>query len=224
MDKEYWEIRLQAYVDNELEPADRQAVEAYMEEHPEFKKRAEALSALKARLKLHAEDIQMPEAVGQRLNALFDSQGPVVQKKSRKHGLFYTIAAIAAVILLAILAPNTVNEPYNFEETVLVGEVVCPGCVISERVGLEKNDLCESGHVLGIQTDAGELYRIADDSDGQAIRSNWSLYKKRVKVKGSLLKPERLLRVQHVESVPVQSAHLHHTGHVHPSHSVALAP
>lgn len=224
MDREYWEIRLQAYVDNELEPADRKAVESYMDEHPDFRQQAQALLALKSRLQVHAADVQIPAAVEARLQGLFDAQGVVKPKRQRNMNLFYSIAAMAAVIMLAILTPNVLKKPYAFQDTVVAGKVICPGCVIAERTGLAKNDLCASGHVLGIETDEGALYRFADDAASQPYRSDWSFYNKRVRVSGLLLETERLLRVDNLQQLDTKSAHFHPPGHSMPSHSVVLAP
>lgn len=225
MDREYWEIRLQAYVDSELEPADRKAVESYMEDHPDFRKQAEMLRALKSRLNAHAEDVQIPGAVEARLQGMFDADGVVKPKKKRNIGMFYAIAAMAAVIALAILTPNVLKEPYAFEDTVLVGQVVCTGCVISKRTGLAKNDLCDSGHVLGIETDNGQLYRFADDTSSKDYRSDWSNYHQRVRVEGSLLKAERLLRVTNLEQIEAKSALFESHGHFHgPRGNVFFAP
>lgn len=225
MDREYWEIRLQAYVDNELEPADRKAVESYMEEQPDFGKQAQVLRALKSRLNAHAEDVQIPGAVEARLKGMFNEKGVIRPKQKRNMGMFYALAAMAAVIALAVLTPNVLKEPYAFEDTVLVGQVVCPGCVISKRTGLGKNDLCESGHVLGIETDNGQLYRFADDTTSKSYRSDWSHYHQRVRIEGSLLKAERLLRIKNFEQVEAKSALFDSHGHAHgPRGNVLFAP
>jgi hypothetical protein len=224
MDREYWEIRLQAYVDNELEPADRKAVEDYMNEHPDFRKQAESLRALKSRLQAHAEDVQIPSSVEARLQGMFDDKGVVKLPAKRNWNMFYAVAAIAAVLLLAVLTPNVLQDPYEFQDTIVVGEVICPGCVISERTGLAKNDLCESGHILGIETETGELYQFADDAGSQKYRGDWSFYKQKVRVEGKLLKQERLLRVDSLEQIVTTSAHNHGIGHLLNRGNVLLAP
>ena len=208
MEHEYWQERLQGYLDNELAPADHTAVKNHIDDCPECTADLTYFQSMKKRLLQHRDTVVMPDSVETRLQELFE-------KKRRTHNWrrFLRPAyglALAAVITLAIVVPLVMNRPaYAFAEATLTGKITCTDCTIADRAGLEKGLLCKNGHQVGLIGNDGEIYRIAMDDEGFNLNEKLgSLFDSEVEIHGELLAAENLLRVSDLTEQIAQQASL----------------
>lgn len=208
MEHEYWEERLQAYIDNELSPADVVVVEGHIKECPNCTANLKYFRGMKKRLAAHADTIRIPKAVEERLQRQFDrKRNLTVSPRFLGWGL-----ALAAALVVGFLLPALWEKPYRFVDEVLIGMVVCHDCTVAEKAGMEKGKLCRDGHRLGLQTADGQLWRFADDIEGESYVTSMEYLGKNVRLEGLALHPERLVRVRGVtlqDSTP-QRARLPH--------------
>lgn len=196
MDKKYWNEMLQAYMDNELSPADRLAVETRMAKNPEMEIEMEQMKALKKRLTAFSDNISIQPQTIERLSKPF-------QKKPRPQKTWIGITlTLAAVTLLAVFIPDwrKVEDPYVLEQTELQGTLFCYGCEVANRLGMEKGHICKDGHRLGLVCADKKLWQFAQDEKGLNEQKNWALFNQAVIVRGSILKPEGLLFVEALET------------------------
>ncbi len=215
MDREYWEEKLQAFIDNELGPADRLAVEQKLETDPDFRANLKYLRSMKKRLQAHAASIEIPKSVEQRLNSLFERK----QRVRRLKWVFGPALALAAALALAILAPRLMQDSYHFVDRVTNGVVICHGCEVAHKAGLEKGELCRQGHQLGLKTEDGKLWRFAPDNEGLKFIDDLTLIGKDMRVYGQALSPERLIRIKTMDpQEPSQQAHANGGGASHRDH------
>jgi len=207
MEHEYWEERLQGYLDKELSPADHEAVARHIEECAGCKAVLDYTRAMKKRIKAFGEHTTMPESVESRIRERLEKKrrGVVARLFRPAYGL-----ALAAVILLAIGLPRLLeNVPYTFAEGQLHGTITCPDCSIAERAGLQKGVLCRDGHAMGLECDNGAIYRIAMDEVGVSLSDKvGGYYGKEVVIAGTVLEPERLIRVEELTELVVERATL----------------
>ncbi len=202
MDHEYWEERLQGYVDNELGPADRIAVQSHVDACPECRTNHNYFQCLKKRLKVHARTIEIPKSVEARLNRLFaGKRNPFLQPR-----YFGAALALAAVLVLGFLLPDLWQEPYRFVDSVLEGKVICHDCEVADRAGVKKGSLCREGHHMGLKTVEGDLWRFASDQQGYSFVTDMSLIGKQVRIYGQTLSPEHLVRIKNLEKLPAEQA------------------
>jgi len=207
MDQEYWNEKLQAYIDNELAPADCLAVEQRLASDPAYRAHMEYFRAMKKRLRAHANSIEIPASVDERLARLFQRK----QRVRRFKWVLGPAMAIAAVAVLALLA-LTFRQTYQFKDNDIEGVVVCHGCEVAAKSGLNKGELCRKGHWLGLKTEDGELWRFAGDANGEDLVDDLSWVGKSVRVFGQTLTPEHLIRVKNLEpqeTDPASSARLY---------------
>ena len=76
MDKTYWHELHQAYLDDELGPADRKAFEQYMEANPEMQMQHRWAVALKKRLAAYRDSVPFPDQVESRMATRFSRSQP----------------------------------------------------------------------------------------------------------------------------------------------------
>ena len=203
MEHEYWEERLQGYIDTELDPADHTAVEQHIAGCEACRVQAEYFRIMKKRVRMHTESVDMPDAVAQRLDAMF--------RRKRKHWLLRLPPslgiglAVAAVLTLFVMLPR---DAYHFADGLISGKLTCHGCAMAEKAQLTKGDLCKDGHLMGLVDDRGTLWRIAADAEGVHYVRNMDLFGKDVEIQGSMLEPEHLIRIQDVKVVTTRQAAL----------------
>lgn len=196
MDKKYWNEMLQAYLDNELSPADRLAVETRMAKNPEMETELDQMKALKKRLTAFGDNISIQSKTIERLTKRFE-------KKPRPQKAWIGVTlALAAVTFMAVFIPDwrKAEEPYILEQTELQGTLFCYGCEVAQRLGMEKGNICKDGHRLGLICDDRKLWQFAQDEKGLNQQKNWALFNQAVVVKGSVLKPEGLLFVDDLKA------------------------
>lgn len=207
MEHEYWKERLQGYLDNELSPADHEAVARHIEECAGCRNDLEYFRAMKKRIKAFGEHTTMPESVEQRIRERLEKKrrGVVVRLFRPAYGL-----AIAAALVMAIALPRMLeSEAYAFTKCRLEGKVTCPDCSIAERAGLQKGELCRDGHTMGLLCPDGEVYRIAMDENGLSLfEKAGGYYGKEVVIAGTLLEHERMIRVEDMTELVVERARL----------------
>ncbi|MDJ0839894.1 MAG: anti-sigma factor [Acidobacteriota bacterium] len=207
MEHDYWQERLQAYLDNELSPADHTAVKNHIDESPELKAELEYFRSMKKRLLQHRDTVQMPESVAARIQQQFKKKR-VIYRWGRYLKPSYALA-MAAGVALAVLLPMAFNrQTYAFGEKTLTGTITCSDCSIADRAGLQMGVLCKDGHQLGLIGEDGNIYRIAMDDKGLQINDKQgSLYNASVEIRGELLPAEKLIRVLELkEYVPQQAS------------------
>lgn len=205
MDREYWEERLQAYLDNELNPADRMAVEQYIEVHPEAKKQLEYFGALKKRIRAHAEIVEMPKSLEQRIQRTFERKRKV--RVFRKRAVFGGLA-LAAALVIGLMVPRFSLTNDKFQDSTLVGQVVCHDCSLAELAGLTKGSICKDGHRLGLRTEGGELYRFAVDDVGKNFIRDYTIINSEVEVFGEVQQQYRVVRIKNLKKTVEQHASL----------------
>ncbi len=205
MDREYWEERLQAYLDNELNPADRMAVEQYIEVHPEAKKQLEYFGALKKRIRAHAEIVEMPKSLEQRIHRTFERKRKV--RVFRKRAVFGGLA-LAAALVIGLMVPQLSLTNDKFQDSTMVGQVVCHDCSLAELAGLTKGSMCKDGHRLGLRTEGGELYRFAVDDVGKNFIRDYTIINSEVEVFGEVQEQYRVLRIKNLKKTVEQHASL----------------
>lgn len=205
MDREYWEERLQAYLDNELNPADRMAVEQYIEVHPETKKQLEYFGALKKRIRAHAEIVEMPKSLEQRIQRTFERKRKV--RLFRKRAVFGGLA-LAAALVIGLMVPRLSLTNDKFQDSTMVGQVVCHDCSLAEMAGLTKGSICKDGHRLGLRTEGGELYRFAVDDVGKNFIRDYTIINSEVEVFGEVQEQYRVLRIKNLKKTVEQHASL----------------
>ncbi len=201
MDKTYWQERLQAYLDNELEPADRKAFEQHLGSDQDIAAEFKFMGALKKRLSAYRDSVSIPSSVEQRIRNRFG-------KPPRRFASTWLIAAstLAAVILVALFLPRLNAEALSFEHSVVRGTISCYGCEVAQRSGLEQGIICLDGHEMGLVCANGQLWRFASDKQGLAIKGDQDLYKKDVEVSGMINREERLIRVQSIAPLAIVKA------------------
>lgn len=195
MDKVYWQERLQAYLDNELEPADRKAFEQHMLANPEIAEELRFTAALKKRLSAYCDSVVIPPQVEARIRARFGQP-----KKPLKPNWILAASAIAAVLLLALFLPRLQNQTLTFEPGSLQGKLVCYGCEVAERAQIAKGTICDDGHEMALLCPNGELWRFASDGLGVDAKKDLTLANQRVQVVGMFQNRERLIRVQSIDA------------------------
>ncbi|MCB1049578.1 MAG: hypothetical protein H6510_10195 [Acidobacteria bacterium] len=204
MDKQYWIQMLNAYADNELSPADRLAVESYLNQNPECQKELDDLTALKKRLGAHRQAVVCPDQVLARIQTRFGNR-----KKSRlRIGWLGFYGAVAAAIFLAFWLPSFLEPDYSLISAQKEGTLFCYGCEVAARVGLEKGKLCKGGHQLGLLEENGRLWEFASDEKGLRYQKDLSLYKQYVKVDGQFIKKEGLVIIDNITPTEGKLANL----------------
>lgn len=196
MDKDYWLEMLHAYVDNELSPADRLAVESYLQQNPACRKHLADLQALKKRMGAFRDSVVCPDQVLARLHGCFGRK----QKRLRVNTVwmgFYVGAA--ATLALAFLLPGLINRSADFFDGVRTGTVYCYSCQVAARIGMSKGDLCKGGHRFGLLDDRGKLWEVAADERGLAFQQDQGNWRRYVNVKGRFIRKEGLVIVEEVE-------------------------
>ncbi len=204
MEHSYWEEKLQGYVDNELGPADLIAMESHVEDCPECSANFKYFQSLKKRLRAHADTICIPQAVEDRIQEQFSRKN----HPQRRNQFVTWGLAMAAALMVGFLLPKLWNTPYRFVDEVVPGEIVCHDCEVADRAGLKRGTLCGDGHRMGLVTEKGALYRIAQDKDSLAYSLDKTLVGKQVRVYGQTLEPARMIRIKSLEQVIVQQAAL----------------
>jgi len=202
MEKHYWEERIQAYLDNELEPADRLAVEAYLKENQKAKAELDYFKALKKRLRAFRDSVRIPRQVEQRILSRFGKQ-----KRWIRPSWVFLASALAAAVLLAIFLPQPDPEHYSFVKSHLRGKLVCYGCEVAKRADLGMGELCANGHLLGLADQDGNLWHFARDVKGVELQRDFSLAKTDVEIDGWALPGQHMFRVEDIKSVPQASQH-----------------
>lgn len=204
MDHKYWEEQLQAYIDGELDPADHSAVENHMASCEDCQAQNRYFAAMKKRLKAHAETVTIPPTVETRIQELFQPKKAV--RFPRRW--IYSAGLLAAAILLALMLGPIMNNRLSFSPGTFIGKIVCHDCTVAHQAGLDRGTLCQDGHTLGLMTERGRLYRIANDEIGHSYIKDPSLYGDRVRVDGEVLKSKDLLRIQKLEKLILEKASL----------------
>jgi len=204
MDHKYWEEQLQAYLDHELDPADYRAVEKHVGECSECKTQFDYFSALKARLRAHAETVTIPPIVEERLHSQFTEKKLFPFRQSWIVGTL----SLAAMFVLGLLVAPFLTPGLIFTEGTFEGKIVCHDCTVAYQAGLDRGVLCQDGHRLGLVTDHGKLYRFASDEIGQIYTTDPSLYGDTVRVTGEVLKSRGLIRIQKLEHLTPKRASL----------------
>lgn len=206
MDHEYWEEKLQGFIDRELEPADRAAVDDHIASCENCATQLEYFAAMKQRLHAHADAISMPTDVKLRLERTF------ARKRNPLRHLWVPGAglALAAALVLAIFLPRSFDPSYGFVGTVLSGTVVCHDCAVADRAHLDPGALCHDGHRMGLEDAEGKLWRFASDEKGQQFLKNVALYGQAVQIRGKAIPDIGLIRIEQLErNIPEQARLLH---------------
>ena len=204
MEHKYWEERLQGFIDNELGPADRIAVQTHVDECPICKVNLKYFQCLKERLRAHGKTVRIPQAVDDRLHRLF-----VKKRNPWRQPRYIGIAlAAAAVLLIGFLLPQMFGTPYAFIDNVMTGKVICHDCEVAARAGLEKGSICSDGHEMGLVTTDGKIWRFAGDDTSLKYANDSLLYGKAVRIYGQALFPERLIRIKNLELITESRASL----------------
>ena len=193
MDKTYWHELHQAYLDDELGPADRKAFEQYMEANPEMQMQHRWAVALKKRLAAYRDSVPFPDQVESRMATRFSRSQPWFRPS-----WWLAASMLAALLVMAVFLPNRNQQMPTFEPGALQGTLVCYGCELAERVGLQKGVICASGHELALLCPKGELWRFASDTQGIKLQTDLGMYQKRVEISGLMHKGEHLIRVQSI--------------------------
>jgi hypothetical protein len=201
MEHSYWEERVQAYIDNELSPADHTAVEQHVEECQACQKNVVYFKLLKRRLKDHTAAVEMPVAVRERIERQFSRRR---RFRPRRYLLPSAALALAAILVLALLPLQWGAD--HFSEIRLVGKTTCYDCNVADRAGLEMGQLCKDGHRLGIICPDGTMWRIAADEKGVTYLRDLNMMGKQVEIHGQILKSEHLLRVDSLQEVAAAGA------------------
>lgn len=205
MDHEYWEEKLQGFLDRELEPADRAAVEDHIANCENCATQLSYFSAMKDRLSAHAESISMPPGVAQRLEKTF------ARKRNPLRALWVSGAglALAAALIIAVFLPREFNPSYTIEtDKLFSGKVVCHDCIVAERAELDPGALCHDGHRMGLEDEEGRLWRFASDEKGQSYLKNMALYGEEVRIRGQAIPDIGLIRIEQLERIIAQQAWL----------------
>ena len=196
MDHEYWEEKLQGFLDNELEPADRTVVQGHIEGCEACKGNLAYFSNMKRRLHAHGQTIEAPPSVLSRLEHQFAKK----RNPLRRHFVPAAMALAAALVLFFLVTLR--HEPtYQFVEKVMLGKVVCHDCAIAARAGLANGEICKEGHRLGLETASGELWRFAADDEGRKYITNLALVGKKVRIFGQVLDESPLIRIKKLETI-----------------------
>ena len=204
MDKQYWIHMFNAYADNELSPADRLAVDTYLDQNPDCRKELEDLLALKKRLGAHRQAVVCPEQVLSRIQTRFGNR----KKSKLRIGWLGFYGAVAAAIFLAFWLPGVMEPDYQLLSAEKQGTLFCYGCEVAARVGLEKGKLCQGGHKLGLLEENGRLWEFASDEKGVKYQKDLSLYRQFVKVEGQFIKKEGLVIIQEITPTEGKLANL----------------
>jgi hypothetical protein len=206
MTHDYWEEQLHAYVDRELGPADQLAMEQHLHACENCQIEVEYFSSLTKRLNAHANAVEIPPSVEQRVARLVEKR----QASGSRRAWTMSALGLAAVLVLGLLTPHLLRDDLQFEEAVVVGKVLCHDCHIAEAAGLEMGALCFDGHQIGVITDSGKIYRFAHDERGVSYNKQLGdLYGTEVKVFAEVARPFAMLRVKDMESTsPQQRASL----------------
>ena len=205
MEHNYWEERIQGYIDNELEPADHTAVEKHVDACKDCATHIDYYRALKRRLKAHADSVEIPAAVASRLNNMMARKRRPVLRIWVPAGLALAATLVAVMLLFPFSSTN-----FEFEKLDLIGRVTCHDCEIADRAGLAAGVLCEEGHRLGLVTKEGKLWRVATDQKGLAYLKAFELYGKQVELTGKALSSERLFRLETYSVLVPEQAALQH--------------
>jgi len=206
MEHNYWEERIQGYMDNELPPADHTAVKNHIEGCSACTAQLEYFRCLKKRLRLHRDTVAIPQCVEQRIIEN-------VKKKSRRRFVWkpaYSLA-MAAVAVLAIALPLQLRElPYCFVNCDIKGRITCTDCEIATKAGMQAGDFCSRGHNPGLIDEDGRIYRIALDKEErwENFMKREGYYGKLVEIQGDILHQENLVRVDRVRELVVETASL----------------
>lgn len=211
MDHEYWEIRVQGYLDNELSPADRMAVEQHVSSCEDCEYQLEYFSALKERLRVHADNIEMPVSFQNRLEHMF------AKKRAPKRRWLVPALAMAAVMTLALLLTFTSRAPMiAVHPGEMIGRLVCHDCEVAARSGYDKGEFCFDGHRLGLITEDNELYRFVAKKEDATFITNMSLAGQKVRVFGDIIEGRKLLRVDRLEDLVSSRAYFSPVNFQHP--------
>ena len=205
MEHNYWEERLQAYLDKELDPADHIAVKNHIDACSECCAQLGYFECMKKRLVQHGATIEIPDSVARRITTSFE------KKRRRTWRRFMQPSfglALAAVLVAGVLLSDQLRErSYTFSAATLEGIINCVDCDIAALSGCTEGDFCKDGHHIGLRTADGKVYRIAMDETGFELKQRMgSLVGKRVEISGDLLPQERLIRVAQLNETVVQKA------------------
>ncbi len=208
MEHSYWEVKVQGYIDNELAPADFTAVQDHVNSCEECTTQVRYIQAMKGCLKKHADSVEMPKAVCERIDNLF------AKKRKRRTARKFWYAggglALAAAIVLALLIP-TGSVDYRFQAKELTGTVDCHDCMLAKLADLQDMTLCKDGHRLGLLDESGNLWRIAADDEGRAIIKDFALVGHKVRLIGQACDNGHMIRVEEmVDQATAQRASLRH--------------
>lgn len=206
MEHRYWEEKLHGYLDDVLEPADRLAVQQHIAQCEDCGTNLSYFESMKQRLRVHARMIEVPPMVQTRLVRLFE------RKRGHLRRLWLPGAGIglAAALLIAFILPMSFKDPYRFVDRVMEGEVICHDCMVADKAGLTKGDICHDGHRMGLQSQDSELWRFASDREGSKIMKQTALMGKQVRVVGQVLSAANLIRIRSLKTLGEQTAFLIH--------------
>ena len=202
MEHDYWAEKLQGYLDNELAPADQLAVQKHIEECPECEANLNYFQSMKRRLRSHAEFIEAPQSVLDRIEHMFEKK----RKSAKRFWIPTAGIGLAAAAVLVIFVSLYVKPGNQFSQAVLEGQVVCHDCALAEQTGLQKGALCQDGHLLGLKAENGSLWRFACDTEGLKHVRNFALVGKTVRVEGETHKPSGMIRIKKLEAIVNQVA------------------
>lgn len=203
MEHEYWEERVQGFVDNELSPADHNAVESHVAQCRECAANVAYFRAMKKRLALHASAVDMPDAVRNRLERLFERK-----RRGYKRWLwpaFGSAAALAAALLVFVLTPQPSRL---FVPGGLTGKITCYDCEVAVQAGLTMGELCKDGHKMGMVTADGTLWRFAADDKGLRFIHHLEFLGKAAEVMGELQTESHMLRIHELHVLDQRQAGL----------------
>lgn len=189
MEHEYWEERVQGFVDNELSPADYTAVENHVAQCRECATNVAYFRAMKKRLALHASAVDMPEAVRGRLESTFARK-----RRGYKRWIWTALgsAALAAALLVFMLLPRPSR---HFVPGDVNGKLTCYDCEVAAQAGLVMGELCKDGHKMGLVTADGTLWRFAADDKGLRFIHHMEYMGKTAEVLGELHSGSHMVRI-----------------------------
>ncbi len=201
MEHEYWEERVQGFVDNELSPADHNAVETHVAQCRECAANVAFFRAMKKRLALHANAIDMPEAVRERLETTFARK-----RRGYKRWIWTAFGtAAAAALLVFVLLPR---PTHHFVAGDVQGKITCFDCEVAMHAGLAMGELCKDGHKMGMVTADGTLWRFAADDKGLRFIHHLEYMGKAAEVLGELHNDSHVLRIHELHLVDQRQAGL----------------